>query len=82
MMIEANQFSICMMEVYTDFSTGLRKCFKMLDAGIASASMHTVSNGQVRVLDSCVREVAQHFCTTEMLNTIAQINLAGHKETL
>lgn len=49
MMIEANQFSICMMEVYTDFSTGLRKCFKMLDAGIASASMHTVSNGQVRV---------------------------------
>lgn len=54
----------------------------MLDAGTASASMHTVSNGQVRVLDSCVHEVAQHFCTTEVLNTIAQINLKGHKETL
>lgn len=52
----------------------------MLDTGVRSATVLAISNGQVRVLDSCVHDVAQHFYTTEMLNTSVQINLAGHKE--
>lgn len=52
----------------------------MLEIEVTSASIFATSNNQVCVLDSCTHKVAQHFCTKEMLNTIVQVNLAGHKE--
>lgn len=52
----------------------------MLEIGVTSASVLAIAISQVCVLNCCAHEAVQHVCTTEMFNTIVQINLAGHKE--
>ena len=65
------------MEVDTRFfhrALYFQECFKMPDTGVTSASVPAVSSSQVCVLGSQVHKVAQHFCTTEKLTPVVQIN--------
>lgn len=51
----------------------------MLDTGVAGVTVFAMSNGHGCILNSCVHEVAQHVCPTEMLNTLFKLIEQGIK---